>query len=136
MSGGPRYLQQLADIARLEAEVERLISKEQRDVPLVTALGARIEELHAEVRRLTDVQMYDRNLIKALTADNERLTAERDELKAALEFYADPETYFALCMMADPPCGDFIRDFSVVEGAYTDRPMPGTRARAALEPKP
>ena len=104
MSGGPRYLQQLADIARLEAEVERLKRAE---------IAWHLAE-----------------------AEVERLTAERDELKAALEFYADPETYFALCMMADPPCGDFIRDFSVVEGAYTDRPMPGTRARAALEPKP
>lgn len=28
----------------------------------------------------------------------------------ALEFYADPETYFAISAVGDPPCGDFLRD--------------------------
>jgi len=73
---------------------------------------------------------------RGMRAEIRELRAENVRLRAALEFYADPETYMALCMMADPPCGDFVRDFSVVPGAYTDRPMPGDRARRALESKP
>lgn len=51
----------------------------------------------------------------------------------ALEFYADPETYHALAIWADPPCGDFMEDFSEDHGdPFYNRPMPGKTARAAL----
>jgi len=46
-----------------------------------------------------------------------------------LAFYADPETYFAIGVFPDPPCGDFIND-------YSDTPAlgqkPGKTARNAL----
>jgi len=64
-----------------------------------------------------------------------RRTKERDvahleirRLRAALEFYADPETYFAIGFNADPPNGEFMDDFEEVGLGY----KPGKRARAAL----
>lgn len=46
----------------------------------------------------------------------------------AVEFYADPDTYFAIGIFPDPPCGDFIEDFSETELGY----KPGRMAREAL----
>lgn len=51
----------------------------------------------------------------------------------ALIFYASPDTYFATSFLFDPPCGEFSEDFSEVPGSDYDRPMPGKRARSALE---
>lgn len=66
----------------------------------------------------------------------ERRTKERDEahaeirrLRRALAYYANPETYFAIAMIEDPPCGDFLDDVS--ETHLGDKP--GKRAREALE---
>jgi hypothetical protein len=50
-----------------------------------------------------------------------------------VEFYADPETYFAIGFIADPPCGDFADDFGEDykhEGMQGLRP--GRRAREAI----
>jgi len=44
----------------------------------------------------------------------------------ALEFYADPDTYFAIGFFPDPPCGEFIEDFD-------EHKKPGARARKVLE---
>ena len=65
--------------------------------------------------------------------------ADRIEaLEAALEFYANPETYHAIVMLGDEPCGEFADDFSedewTKESGY-DRPMPGKIARTALAPE-
>jgi len=43
----------------------------------------------------------------------------------ALAFYADTDTYFAIGIFPDPPCGDFITDFD-------EHKKPGARARKAL----
>jgi len=54
-----------------------------------------------------------------------------DQIKAlveALEFYADPETYFGIFIMGDPPCGTFIEDFSETDLGG----KPGKLARHAL----
>lgn len=64
----------------------------------------------------------------------ERLEAERDRLREALSFYASPDTYAAIAVFPDPPCGDFMEDFS--EDEFTEgygRPMPGATARRALK---
>lgn len=54
-------------------------------------------------------------------------------LREALEFYADPGTYHALMIWADPPCGEFIEDYSEDHGdPFYERAMPGKTARAAL----
>lgn len=52
-------------------------------------------------------------------------------LRSALEFYADPETYFAVAFLFDPPCGGFESDFSEVDHPHFDL-WPGKLARAAL----
>lgn len=54
-------------------------------------------------------------------------------MEEALAFYADPATYHAIAFMADPPCGQFMDDFSNDHGDEYDRPMPGHLARQALE---
>ena len=50
------------------------------------------------------------------------------EIVEALAFYADPETYFAVGFFPDPPCGDFMEDFSETHLGM----KPGKRAREAL----
>lgn len=54
----------------------------------------------------------------------------------ALEFYADPDSYFAIGFIADPPCGEFIEDGEyfredtlVDEDTPHARWRPGKRAR-------
>jgi len=49
-----------------------------------------------------------------------------------LDWYADPDTYFAISVIADPPCGDFIRDHSLPTLQH-HRHFPGRRARLAGE---
>jgi hypothetical protein len=62
--------------------------------------------------------------------EDRALAAERSlaEAVGALEFYADPETYFAWGFISDPPCGDFGDDFSETELGV----KPGKRARSTL----
>jgi hypothetical protein len=58
------------------------------------------------------------------------------KLREALEFYADPNSYFAILMWPDRPCGEFMDDISDAD-SWSDFPfnreMHGKRARAALE---
>lgn len=50
-----------------------------------------------------------------------------------LEFYADPETYFAVGFFPDPPCGDFVNDLSDdYDHPDMTGPRPGKRARDLL----
>lgn len=60
----------------------------------------------------------------------EALQAKVARYEVALAFYADPETYFAVGFLSDPPCGEFTEDFDETEYGY----KPGKRAREALEP--
>jgi hypothetical protein len=46
-------------------------------------------------------------------------------LVEALAFYADTDTYCAIGIFPDPPCGDFINDFD-------EHKKPGARARKTL----
>ena len=46
-----------------------------------------------------------------------------------LDFYADPETYFAIGYLGDKPCGDFIKDFSETQIGY----KPGQKSRKILK---
>ena len=51
------------------------------------------------------------------------------KLRKALELYADPDTYFAIGFLPDPPCGDFISDFGKApDGSF----KPGKLAREVL----
>jgi hypothetical protein len=52
----------------------------------------------------------------------------------ALEFYANPDTYFAIAFIADQPAGEFVDDFSNDHGCdQYERPMPGKMARYAID---
>jgi len=53
-----------------------------------------------------------------------------ETLIEALEFYADPETYFAIGFFPDHPCGEFCNDFSDTGSEWGVRP--GAKARAVL----
>lgn len=56
-----------------------------------------------------------------------------DVLFEPVYFYAMPETYHGVSFMFDPPCGDFMEDFSEDhEDPFYDRSMPGDSARSAL----
>lgn len=88
-----------------------------------------------------------RSEVATLTAQLAESEAENDALgnqmsmmsdtivryERALEFYANPNTYYAVMFVWDPPCGAFIEDFSEDHGEpFYDRPMPGKTARATL----
>jgi hypothetical protein len=59
-----------------------------------------------------------------------RLNQRIAELEGALEFYADPDTYFAIGFFPNRPCGEFIDDFDDVHNP--GYPKPGKRARSVL----
>jgi hypothetical protein len=64
--------------------------------------------------------------IKQLKTDNEVLIE-------ALEFYADPESYWAIMIIGDQPCGEFAEDISDdYEHPAIIGPRPGKTARTAL----
>lgn len=56
------------------------------------------------------------------------LEQEVNNLRACLEFYADPYTYLAIGFLADHPCGEFAEDFSKTDQGV----KPGKRARKVL----
>lgn len=58
---------------------------------------------------------------------------DENPLINVLLFYADPETYHGISILGDPPCGEFIDDFSE-DHEHPDypRPMPGATARDIL----
>jgi len=46
-----------------------------------------------------------------------------------VEFYANPDTWVAVSLLPDPPCGDIIRDFRLApDGSH----RPGGRARLSM----
>ena len=80
---------------------------------------------------LADIQQVSAHY-RYVDVDFARTLERRNRrLVEALRFYADPQTYFAISMFPDPPCGEFITDFEDV-GEMSGRQRPGKRARAAL----
>ena len=56
------------------------------------------------------------------------------KLIEALEFYADPENYYGITFLCDPPCGGFAKDFDAEHGhEQIDRAVPGAWARKVLK---
>ena len=75
----------------------------------------------------------DRLVVEAEQALRERIAAGVEVLLDAVEFYADPDSYFAVSVLADRPSGGFADDFSEDHGNdFYDRAMPGKYAREAL----
>lgn len=58
-----------------------------------------------------------------------RLETQTNDMQEVLEFYADPETYFAIGFIPDRPCGSFIEDASETHLGN----KPGKLAREVLE---
>ena len=96
---------------------------------VVAALGQRAEwhkthgggvEPNPEFSLLCDV-WRDRARLRARLAAAEKVAE-------ALEFYAGPGTYFGIGFFPDPPCGEFVDDFSETELGQ----KPGKRARDAM----
>ena len=52
-------------------------------------------------------------MIRYREAMKKRTLNEKDcvKLLKALQFYADPKTYFAIGFFPDKPCGPFLKDF-------------------------
>lgn len=69
-----------------------------------------------------------------MSAPNIEQLAAFEQVLAALAMYADPESYHAIAIVGDEPCGEFYEDFDEEHGNdFYQRPMPGKRARAALK---
>lgn len=68
--------------------------------------------------------------LKRVYAENRLLRRLIKKFSDALVFYAQPETYFAIAVLGDPPCGDFVRDFSKTNNLGY---KPGKRARRVLD---
>jgi hypothetical protein len=106
--------------------------------------GDTAEEWFAHIRSLAaqpannQVRKFDASLYDPATGEFRNggmaaqppatVDAEPKGLREALEFYADPDTYFAVGIFPDPPCGNFMDDFSDTELGR----KPGKRARAVL----
>lgn len=77
------------------------------------------------------------NIILVKTIDYNRYVELEQKLAkavAALRFYADPNSYFGIALLPDPPCGDFIKDFDEVYYEDIDENVfrPGKIARETL----
>lgn len=64
------------------------------------------------------------------TTINDLTPDEVASLVDALMFYANPETYLAIVIVPDPPCGAFVDDVSEVDGWGC---RPGKLAREVLD---
>lgn len=90
---------------------------------------------HEEIRARAEAsRMDDSHVSRRLAHACLQLLDEQGPLREALEFYADPEVYHGVAFMFDPPGGGWKEDFSEDHGnSFYERPMPGMRARAALD---
>ena len=62
--------------------------------------------------------------------EKEKLLKQIVKLEEALRFYADPETYLGIAFFGDPPCGEFLDDFSETNVQLGSKP--GKLARETL----
>lgn len=100
---------------------------------LARKLKAENTMLHEQVGRLAaelEAEEIGTEQLAYLRTELATLRADKERLVGALEFYADPHTYFAVAVITDPPCGDFGDDFSDTEELGS---KPGKRAREALK---
>jgi hypothetical protein len=113
---------------------------------------AQIQSLKAEIADLNDLYSEASTKYSLAQAEIERLKEERiaepyeaayyyqsrarawkkaaKKYSDALWFYGNPETYFAIGIFPDPPCGEFIEDFS---DCGILRMKPGKLARETLK---
>lgn len=121
-----------AGLARLKAlcqaaEHEDWATPVDTETRLASAARAALPALLAEVERLRAEDAASREQHAVELARRDAVVAA---LVAALEFYADPETYFAVGFFGDRPAGEFMEDFDDTGPELGSKP--GKRARAAL----
>ena len=96
------------------------------------ATAKELAETKAELAEVLAENASFIKLFEKLSQDDEKVRII-GVLNKALQFYADPGTYFAIFMMPDPPCGEFINDLSDDHGhRELDGDRYGKTARAAL----
>ena len=86
------------------------------------------EAAEARVRELEVYQNQTSETRTRLTNELREAQSEAAQMRAALEFYANPDTWFATSLLTDPPCGAIVDDFSEIDG----RERLGKRARQAI----
>lgn len=130
-------------VDRSVQEVSGLL--EQLEAAQAEAELKRIETHHANAKRQSieeQLEVWKTGCDEYIAQRNQemqratRLEEQNETLREALAFYADPETYFAIAFMADPPCGEFADDFEELDGALGHPDggawtKPGKRAREA-----
>lgn len=138
---GDELAAKLTDLEReLETWRKRYDALDERENKLSAehfAALAKNAELRADLEAKTAMtDEYFEVLCNICTesADTQaKLTASEarcEKLLGAVQFYAAPETYFAVGFIADKPCGDFMDDFDeTVFGV-----KPGKLARNTLKP--
>lgn len=119
-----------------KADAHEAIAKNQRDMFLDVCRQRDLAVMMA-------VEMYEKvlatpeapkfaDMLRVFKSDLDtakKRASPYDAIIKALEFYADPETYFAIGFFPDPPCGPFMEDFSKTEELGN---KPGKMAREAL----
>lgn len=92
--------------------------------------------LEADIERLRAENQTAWNKVDELDERARHAEADNERLRAALEFYADPQSYHAIAFLVDRPAGGFADDFDDEHGdEFYERPMPGKTARRALGEK-
>jgi hypothetical protein len=67
-------------------------------------------EIHEHVEEYVPIKQETEN--DFLQSQLELIKKENDILVEALDFYQQPETYFACSLFCDPPCGAISEDYS------------------------
>lgn len=99
---------------------------------IIAALKARLESEREKLATLYDNESkYEGTYggyLSGHQAATERLMTIVEKALAVIEFYADPESYFAIGFFPDNPCGDFFYDGSETHLGK----KPGKKAREFL----
>jgi hypothetical protein len=112
-------------MGELRAEERNALLEAMRQGDKTGALG---ETVWLASREWAEERHVER-MAPAIEALAEAQQRER-VLREALEFYADPDTYYGIGMAGDSPCGAFLDDLDDAHDPGFSKP--GKRARAAL----
>jgi len=93
---------------------------------LTDAFNGVIAERDALQKRITELEASNTDLRTAL-----------ERAVTVINFYSDPQTYFAMSIIADRPCGEFVTDYEELSGELghpdgSPWQKPGKRARVSL----
>ncbi len=127
-----RELSLKADLATLHAELEGVRGPENQTGSYAW-YRKECHRMHLTINEFCCLETKLKGDIIDLTQQLAAREGQVKDLEEALEFYANPDTYFACAFVFDRPTGGFDEDFDEGHEDY-DRPMPGKMARQALKP--